>query len=131
MPEKKILILTSDTGGGHTSAARAIEAGLDMFATQLSYLVHISRVIEESNFMARQTVVLYNFLLRHYQSYVKYYHWSINKLGLDRSEVLFRFYHRYVEQMVSRFCPNMIVSVHPMVQHGIARVLRELKLLDR
>src|SRR5207247_453668 len=63
--------------------------------------------------------------------YVKYYHWSINKLGPEKSELLYRFYHRYVEQMVSRFCPNMIISVHPMVQHGIARVLQELNLLDR
>src|SRR5262245_47924020 len=106
MSEKKILILTSDTGGGHTSAARAIEAGFGMFADKLSYLVHISRVIEESHFLTRQAVVLYNFLLRHYQSYVKYYHWSINKIGPERSEFLYRFYRKYVGQMVNRFCPN-------------------------
>src|SRR5262245_30544854 len=116
MPEeKKILILTSDTGGGHTSAARAIEAGLNMFADRISYFVHISRVIEESHFVARQTVLLYNFLLRHYQSYVKYYHWGINKLGIERSELLYRFYNKYVSQLVDRYCPNVVVSVHPMV----------------
>src|SRR5262245_35240926 len=103
MPEKKILILTSDTGGGHTSAARALEAGFNLFAERLSYLIHISRVIEESSFAARQTVILYNFLLRHYQSYVRYYHWSINKLGLDRSELLYRFYRKYVAQLVNRY----------------------------
>jgi UDP-N-acetylglucosamine:LPS N-acetylglucosamine transferase len=131
MPEKKILILTSDTGGGHTSAARALEAGFNLFADRLSFLVHISRVIEESHFVARQTVVLYNFLLRHYQSYVKYYHWSINKLGLERSEFLYRFYRKYVGQLISRSYPNMIVSVHPMIQHGIARILQDLNLIDR
>jgi UDP-N-acetylglucosamine:LPS N-acetylglucosamine transferase len=130
MPEKKILILTSDTGGGHTSAARAIEAGLNLFAHPLSYLIHISRVIEESHFVARQTVWLYNFLLRHYQSYVKYYHWSINKVGLERSELLYRFYRKYVAQLVNRYCPNMIISVHPMVQHGVARILGDLNLLN-
>ncbi|MEW6736127.1 MAG: glycosyltransferase [Acidobacteriota bacterium] len=131
MSEKKVLILTSDTGGGHTSAARAIEAGLSLCADRLSYLVHISRVIEEGHFLTRQMVLLYNFLLRHYQSYVKYYHWSINKMGLERSELLFRFYRKPVDQLLSRFCPNIVVSVHPMVQHGIARVMQELKLLDR
>jgi UDP-N-acetylglucosamine:LPS N-acetylglucosamine transferase len=129
--EKKILIVTSDTGGGHTSAARALEAGFNLSADRLSFLIHISRVIEESHFIARQTVSLYNFLLRYYQSYVKYYHWSINKLGLDRSELLYRFYRKYVAQLISRYTPNMIVSVHPMVQHGIARILQDLNLIDR
>lgn len=129
MSEKKVLILTSDTGGGHTSAARAIEAGLGMFADRLSFLVHISRVIEESHFVARQTVWFYNFLLRHYQSYVKYYHWSINRMNPDRS--LYRFYRKYVAQLVDKVCPNLIVSVHPMVQHGIARILQDLNLQDR
>src|SRR5207253_1577651 len=129
MPEKKILIVTSDTGGGHTSAARAIEAGFNLSAERLSFLIHISRVIEESHFVSRQAVVLYNFLLRHYQSYVKYYHWSINKLGPERSDLLYRFYRKYVGQLISRYCPNMIISVHPMVQHGIARILGDLNLI--
>ncbi|MCS6885140.1 MAG: hypothetical protein RMM17_01655 [Acidobacteriota bacterium] len=129
MLNKKILIVTSDTGGGHTSAAKAIEAGLAAFAGKLQYLVHITRIIEEAHFLGRQAVHLYNFLLRHYQSYVKYYHWAINKLGPDRS--LYRFYRKSVEQLISRFCPNMIVSVHPMVQYGLACILQELKLLDR
>jgi UDP-N-acetylglucosamine:LPS N-acetylglucosamine transferase len=126
---KKVLILTSDTGGGHASAARAIEAGLRNINCRLDFLVHISRVIEESHFISRQTVFLYNFLLRHYQSYVKYYHWLINRYNPDRS--LYHFYRRYIGQLVSRYCPNLIVSVHPMVQHGISRILQDLNLTDR
>lgn len=129
MSQKKILILTSDSGGGHTSAARAIEAGLGMFTGPLSYLVHISRVVEESSFVTRQSIQFYNFLLRHYQSYVKYYHWGIHKFNLDRS--LYPFYRKYVGQLVDRFCPNVIVSVHPMVQYAVSSILKELKLTDR
>ncbi len=129
MSQKKILILTSDSGGGHTSAARAIEAGLGMFSDPLSYLVHISRIIEESSSVTRQSILFYNFLLRHYQSYVKYYHWAIHKFNLDRS--LYPFYRKYVGQLVDRFCPNVIVSVHPMVQYAVGRMLQDLKLQDR
>jgi len=129
MSQKKILILTSDSGGGHTSAARAIEAGLGMFSGRLSYLVHISRVVEESSLITRQSIQFYNFLLRHYQSYVKYYHWAIHKFNLDRS--LYPFYRKYVGQLVDRFCPNVIVSVHPMVQYAVGRILQDLKLQDR
>lgn len=127
--KKRILILTSDTGGGHTSAARAIEAGLGLFVEKLPLLIHISKVIEESSFLARQSVTLYNFLLRYYQSYVKHYHWLINKVGPDKS--FYRFSRKYLEQLLDRCCPNMIVSVHPMVQHSIVRILQELNLLDR
>ncbi len=129
MSQKKILILTSDSGGGHTSAARAIEAGLGMFADRLSYLVHISRIVEESSFVARQSIQFYNFLLRHYQAYVKYYHWAIHRFNPDKS--FYPFYRKYVGQLVDRFCPNVIVSVHPMVQYPVGCILRELKLTDR
>lgn len=129
MSQKKILILTSDSGGGHTSAARAIEAGLGMFSDRLSYLVHISRIIEDSSFVARQSIQFYNFLLRHYQSYVKYYHWAIHKFNPDRS--FYPFYRKYVGQVVDKVCPNVIVSVHPMVQYAIGRILEDLKLQDR
>lgn len=129
MSQKKILILTSDSGGGHTSAARAIEAGLGMFSGRLSYLVHISRIVEESSFVARQSIQFYNFLLRHYQSYVKYYHWAIHKFNPDRS--FYPFYRKYISQLLDRFCPNVIVSVHPMVQFAVSSILQELKLQDR
>lgn len=130
MSTKKVLILTSDTGGGHTSAARAIEAGFGIFTKQLSHLVHISRVIEESSVISRQTVRLYNFLLRNYQAYMKYYHWAIHKFNPDQSFARW-FSSKYIAQMVDKMCPNLIVSVHPMVQHSIARVLEDLNLLDR
>lgn len=129
LDKKKILIVTSDTGGGHTSAAQAIEAGLNAFAGKLHYLVQINRIIEESHFLGRQGVHLYNFLLRHYQSYVKYYHWAVNRLNPDKS--FYRFYRKSLEQLLDRFCPNLIVSVHPMVQHGFARIMQELNLLER
>jgi UDP-N-acetylglucosamine:LPS N-acetylglucosamine transferase len=129
MSQKKILILTSDSGGGHTSAARAIEAGLGMFSGRLSYLVHISRIAEESSFAGRQAIQFYNFLLRHYQSYIKYYHWAIHKFNPDRSFYLF--YRKYIWHLLDKFCPNVIVSVHPMVQYAVGTILQELKLQDR
>ena len=51
MPEsnaKKFLIITSDTGGGHTSAATAIADGLKRFSTP-DCLVNIVRAVEESH----------------------------------------------------------------------------------
>jgi hypothetical protein len=72
--ERRVLILTSDTGGGHTSAARALEAGLTKVAEGVRFLVHTAHALEECSALTRAGGNLYNFLLRSHQKYVKYYH---------------------------------------------------------
>lgn len=131
MTEKKVLILTSDTGGGHTSAARALEAGLGLAASGANYLVHISKAMEESGPLAARLGSVYNYLLRHRQQYVKYYHWAINRFRPDRWGLVYRLGTHYGGQIVERFGPNVIVSVHPMLQAFFARLLRELNLEDQ
>jgi processive 1,2-diacylglycerol beta-glucosyltransferase len=130
MTQKKVLILTSDTGGGHTSAARALEAGLNTVAGGASYLVHVAKAMEESGNLAARLGGFYNYLLRNRQHYVKYYHWAINRFRPDRSALVYQLGTRYGRQLVTRFGPNMIVSVHPMMQAFFARLLAELQLTD-
>jgi UDP-N-acetylglucosamine:LPS N-acetylglucosamine transferase len=131
MIERRVLILTSDTGGGHTSAARALEAGLGLCATSATYLVHIAKAMEENGFLTERLGAIYNHLLRHRQQYVQYYHWAINRFRPDRWGLVYRFGTRYGRQLVGRFGPNVIVSVHPMMQAFFARLLAELDLADQ
>ena len=131
MTEKKILILTSDTGGGHTSAARALEAGLNVCASGATYLVHIAKAMEENGVLTERLGSVYNYLLRHRQHYVKYYHWAINRFRPDKWQLVYRFGTHYGRQLVGRFGPNVIVSVHPMMQAFFARLLKELDLADQ
>jgi processive 1,2-diacylglycerol beta-glucosyltransferase len=131
MSEKKVLILTSDTGGGHTSAARALEAGLGLCASGASYLVHIAKAMEENSYVTERLGAVYNHLLRHRQQYVHYYHWAINRFRPDRWGVVYQLGTRYGQQLVTKFGPNVIVSVHPMMQAFFARLLAELDLADR
>jgi processive 1,2-diacylglycerol beta-glucosyltransferase len=131
MTEKRVLILTSDTGGGHTSAARALEAGLGLCAGSANYLVHIAKAMEENGRVTERLGGFYNYLLRHRQQYVQYYHWAINRFRPDRWGLVYRFGTRYGRQLVGRFGPNVIVSVHPMMQAFFARLLRELDLADQ
>jgi len=132
MPEnnaKKFLIITSDTGGGHTSAATAIADGLKRFSTP-DCLVNIVRAIEESHLLAQKAAELYNYLLRHHQPLMKYYYAAIERFRPNESNFFYRLTARYVRQLFERYCPQVIVSVHPMTQHFFARMLRELGLLD-
>ena len=127
----KILIISSDTGGGHRSAAAAIVAGVQKFFDGESYAVRVVRAVEESHHLADKLVRLYNWILRNRQHWMKYYYWFINRLRPDTRE----FFHKrsvgYVKDLFERWCPHIVVSVHPLTQHIFGRVLKELGLAGR
>jgi hypothetical protein len=52
----KILIISSDTGGGHRSAAAAIVAGVQKFLDSESYAIRVVRAVEESHHLADKLV---------------------------------------------------------------------------
>ena len=127
----KILIISSDTGGGHRSAAAAIVAGVQKFFDGESYAIRVVRAVEESHHLSAKLVALYNWILRNRQHWMKYYYWFINWFRPEKSE----FFHRrcvgYVVELFERWCPHVVVSVHPLTQHIFARVLKELNLAGR
>lgn len=127
----KILILSSDTGGGHRSAAAAIVAGVHKFLTGESYAVRVVRAVEDSHHLSARLVNIYNWVLRNRQSWMKYLYWVVNKIRPETRE----FFHSrcigFCKGLFERWCPHIVVSVHPLTQHIFARVLRELKLADR
>ncbi len=127
----KILIISSDTGGGHRSAAAAIVAGIEKFVKGESYAVRVVRAVEESHHLAAKLVAIYNWLLRNKQHWMKYYYWLINRFRPETRE----FFHSrcigYVRTVIERWCPHIVVSVHPLTQHIFARVLKELGWADR
>jgi UDP-N-acetylglucosamine:LPS N-acetylglucosamine transferase len=127
---KKFLIITSDTGGGHASAAAAIADGLKRFAAP-NCLVNIVRAIEDSHFLAGKLADFYNYLLRNHQHLMKYYYWTIERFRPNESNFLYRMTSRYLGQLFEKYCPQVIVSVHPMTQHFFAMALRDFGLLDR
>jgi UDP-N-acetylglucosamine:LPS N-acetylglucosamine transferase len=127
----KILIISSDTGGGHRSAAAAIVAGVQKFFEGESYAVRVVRAVEESHSVTARLVSLYNWLLRNRQHWMKYLYWIINRVRPETRE----FFHKrcigFCSEQFERWCPHVVVSVHPLTQHIFARVLKELKLADR
>ncbi|HEY0099847.1 MAG TPA: hypothetical protein VGB76_12945 [Pyrinomonadaceae bacterium] len=127
----KILIISSDTGGGHRSAAVAIAAGLQKFFKGNSYAVRVVRAIEESHSISAKLVNVYNWVLRHRQHWMKYLYWAVNRFRPETREFFYRRSVGYVHELFERWCPHVVVSVHPLTQHAIGRVLRELKLADK
>ena len=127
----KILIISSDTGGGHRSAAAAIVAGVQKFFEGESYAIRVVRAVEESHHLSAKLVRLYNWILRNRQHWMKYFYWCMNHIRPETSE----FFHKrcvpYVAELFERWCPHIVVSVHPLTQHIFASVLKELNLAHR
>ncbi|MBE7515896.1 MAG: glycosyltransferase [Chloracidobacterium sp.] len=127
----KILIISSDTGGGHRSAAAAIAAGVQKFWQGDSAAVRIIKAVEESHRVTEKLVNIYNWILRNKQHWMKYLYWVVNKIRPETRE----FFHKrcigFCRDVFEKWCPHMVVSVHPLTQHIFGRILRELNLVGQ
>ncbi len=127
----KILIISSDTGGGHRSAAQVLSNGLQKFWQGESAVVRIVKAIEESHHITDKLVWLYNWILRNKQSWMKYLYWAVNRFRPEQHEFFMRRCIVPLKASFEKWCPHIVVSVHPLTQHIFARILRELNLLDQ
>src|SRR5215210_1232725 len=70
-------------------------------------------------------------MLRNRQHWMKYLYWFVNRFRPETRE----FFHRrsigFVRDLFERWCPHVVVSVHPLTQHIFARVLKELGLAEK
>lgn len=127
----KILIISSDTGGGHRSAAQAIADGLSKFWHGQSFAVRIIRAIEEAHHITEKLVALYNWVLRHKQHWMKYLYWLMNRVRPETRDFFYKRCFSYGKDLFEKWCPHIIISVHPLTQHFFARFLKELNLADQ
>jgi UDP-N-acetylglucosamine:LPS N-acetylglucosamine transferase len=130
MPQNtpKILIISSDTGGGHRSAAAAIAEGVTKFWKGESAVVKIVKAVEESHHVTEKLVNVYNWVLKNRQHWMKYLYWFINKIRPETREFFMKRCIGFCKDVFEKWCPHIIVSVHPLTQHIFARILRELNL---
>lgn len=127
----KILIISSDTGGGHRSAAQAILEGANRFWKGKSVAVRVIKAVEESHHITGKLVNVYNWVLRNKQHWMKYVYWAINRFRPETRE----FFHKrcigFCTEIFEKWCPHIVVSVHPLTQHIFAKILKELNLSNQ
>jgi processive 1,2-diacylglycerol beta-glucosyltransferase len=127
----KILIISSDTGGGHRSAAKAIVDGVQKFWEGESAAVRVMKAVEDSHRVTDKLVNLYNWVLRNKQGWMKYLYWAINRFRPETRDFFFKRCFGYARDSFEKWCPHIVVSVHPLTQHFFARVLKELNLAEQ
>lgn len=126
----KILIISSDTGGGHRSAAIALVEGVQRFWEGESKAVRVIKGIEESHHITEKLVNGYNWVLRNKQHWMKYLYWVVNRVRPETREFFHKRCIRYFNEVVEKWLPHVVVSVHPLTQHIVAKVLKQLNLTD-
>ncbi|CAN8252449.1 unnamed protein product [Cochlearia groenlandica] len=129
---KNILILMSDTGGGHRASAEAIS---DAFKIQFGdkYRIIVKDVWKEYtgwplNDMERS----YKFMVKHVQLWKVAFHSTSPKwIHSCYLAAIAAYYAKEVEAGLMEYKPEIIISVHPLMQHIPLWVLKWQELQKR
>src|SRR5262245_25314262 len=120
----KLLILSSDTGEGHNSAAAAIEIA----ATSAGLQAKICKPLEESTRFNLALASVYNILLTHRPQWMGAYFHLINTVRPNEREFSYAKVRNYIGRLIEKENPDILLSVHPMMNHFIQRYIKEREL---
>ncbi|KAG6649750.1 monogalactosyldiacylglycerol synthase, chloroplastic-like isoform X2 [Carya illinoinensis] len=129
---KKVLILMSDTGGGHRASAEAIKAAFhEEFGDE--YQVFITDLwTDHTPWPFNQLPRSYNFLVKHGTLWkMTYYASAPRVVHQSNFAATSTFIAREVAKGLMKYQPDIIISVHPLMQHVPLRVLRSKGLLKK
>jgi 1,2-diacylglycerol 3-beta-galactosyltransferase len=124
--KKKILYFFSDTGGGHRSAAAAVIKAVEHLSGDRYGQEMIDVFAACSGFL--------NVFAKLYAPVIKYsprlwgqlYYWLDDEKKLEQLELISRpFILKELKKMLAEKRPDIIVSVHPMVNHLTIEAIKE------
>ncbi|MHB8432851.1 MAG: MGDG synthase family glycosyltransferase [Candidatus Tyrphobacter sp.] len=129
---KRVLLLISDTGGGHRSAANAVAAALEEIASPSRFECRIEDVAAHCSFPLTQLGRGYSMALRYAPPvYGALYH-ATN--GRRRYRALVRFceplYRERLRDLFIDYKPDVIVSIHPLLNHAALRARADAHMED-
>lgn len=124
---KRALLLISDTGGGHRSAANGIVAALEEDG---SYETRIEDVAAHCAFPLTQLGLGYSMALRYAPPVYGALYYATN--GRRRYRALVRFceplYRERLRDLFISYKPDVIVSVHPLLNHAALRARDDARM---
>ncbi|CAM8979740.1 unnamed protein product [Rhodiola kirilowii] len=115
---KNVLILMSDTGGGHRASAEAIR---DAFRLEFGdeYNIYVKDVWKEyTGWPLNSMESQYKFMVKHVQLWNVAFHSTSPKwIHSVYLAAIAAFYAKEVEAGLMEYKPDIIISVHPLMQH--------------
>ncbi|PWZ21355.1 putative monogalactosyldiacylglycerol synthase 3, chloroplastic [Zea mays] len=129
---KNVLILMSDTGGGHRASAEAIK---DAFRIEFGdeYRVFVKDLCKDhAGWPLNNMESSYKFMVKHVQLWkVAFHSTSPRWVHNFYLAALASFYAKKVEAGLKKYKPDIIISVHPLMQHIPLWVLKWQGLQNR
>ncbi|HET9031123.1 MAG TPA: glycosyltransferase [Candidatus Aquilonibacter sp.] len=129
---KRALFLISDTGGGHRSASNAITAALDEIREPFAFEHRIEDVAAHCSFPLTQLGLGYSMALRYAPPVYGALYYATN--GRRRYRALVRFceplYRERLRDLFLSYKPDVIVSVHPLLNHAALRARADAGMED-
>lgn len=124
--KKKILYLYSDTGGGHRSAATALMRAVEHLRVG-SYLQEMVDVFAACSGFLNIFAKLYAPVIKYSpKMWGRLYYWLDDERKLERLEKISRpFILKELTALIQDKNPQVIVSVHPMVNHLAVQAIKE------
>jgi 1,2-diacylglycerol 3-beta-galactosyltransferase len=118
MPQQRILILMSDTGGGHRASAQALKAGFDELYPGRFHIDIIDLISDHLMWPLNQLPKMYPFLSNDAQWMWKALYDSNNPAswGNALAVVGSRVSIGRVRSAFEKYQPDLIISVHPLLQ---------------
>lgn len=129
---KRVLILMSDTGGGHRASAEAIKATFHQeFGDE--YEVFVTDLwADHTPWPFNQLPRSYSFLVKHGPLWkMTYYGTAPRVVHQSNFAATSTFIAREVTKGLMKYKPDIIISVHPLMQHVPLRILRGKGLLKK
>jgi 1,2-diacylglycerol 3-beta-galactosyltransferase len=127
---KRALFLISDTGGGHRSASNAITAAMDEIQEPHGFEHRIDDVAAHCSFPLTQLGWGYSTALRYAPPVYGALYYATN--GRRRYKALVRFceplYRERLRDLFLNYQPDVIVSVHPLLNHAALRARADAKM---
>ena len=117
----KLLILSSNTGEGHNSAAAAIENA----ARSAGFCARIRKPLEESTGINRSLAGFYNILLTRRPQWMRGYFRLIESVRPNERDIFYSKVRSYIGRFLESESPDILLSVHPMLNHFVQRYIKE------
>lgn len=126
----RILILSSDTGGGHRASAEALSSAIQRLRPNKTHVDIVDYWVDFASGPFSKFPKQYTFLAQHPWMWKLTFEATRFPPGRALSETLFNtFGHQNVLKSFQRYAPDLIISVHPLVNTLSQKVLRRMSLL--
>ena len=127
-PPLRILILMSRTGGGHLASARALEAEFRRQRPDVAVTI-VDMLSDHLSFPFNQLPRTYDGLVSRFpRLWSAMWHGSArSRFGDHSSAIIRRLSHRHLARLISETAPDLVVSVHPLVNDLFVPVLAKVR----